>query len=399
MQLSGKKILLGITGSIAAYKAVALCRLLKAEGADVQVIMTPSAASFITPLTLSVVSGRPVLSEMIAGNQTWNNHIEWGLWADLVVVAPASAHTISAFANGSCENLLQAVYLSARCPVMIAPAMDHDMFLHPSTTENLHKLSARGNLQVGPVSGALASGLVGEGRLPEPEDLLAAVIRFFGRKQPLAGKKILVNAGPTREPIDPVRYITNHSTGKMGVAVAHAFKEAGAEVFFVTGPLQVALPGGVQLTQVVTAAEMMDACVRLFPAMDGAILTAAVADYRPADVAAGKIKKKDEQWTLPLEKTGDVLLQLGNMKQPGQILAGFALETDRERENALQKLRNKNLDFIVLNSLRDEGAGFGTDTNKVSILSADNFAKDLPLLSKQEVAAEIVQYFINLTHV
>lgn len=398
MQLSGKKILLGITGSIAAYKSVVLCRLLKAEGADVQVVMTPSASSFITPLTLSVVSGRPVLTKMIAGNQTWNNHIELGLWADLVLVAPASAHTISAFANGTCENLLQAVYLSARCPVMIAPAMDHDMFLHPSTTENLHKLSARGNLQVGPVSGALASGLVGEGRLPEPEELLAAVNRFFLRKQVLTGKKILVNAGPTREPIDPVRYITNHSTGKMGVAVANAFKEAGAEVFFVTGPLQVELPGGVNLTQVVTAAEMMEACVRLFPEMDGAVLTAAVADYRPADVAAEKIKKKDEQWTLPLEKTGDVLLQLGKMKRKGQILAGFALETDRERENALQKLRNKNLDFIVLNSLRDQGAGFGTDTNKVSILSADNFGKDLPLLSKQEVAAEIVQYFVNLTY-
>jgi len=398
MRLSGKKILLGVTGSIAAYKSVILCRLLKSEGADVQVVMTPSASSFITPLTLSVVSGKPVLSEMVADDSTWNNHVELGLWADLFLVAPASAHTIAAFASGSCENLLQAVYLSARCPVMLAPAMDHDMFLHPATTENLKTLSTRGHLQVGPVSGALASGLVGEGRLPEPEVLVEEVVKFFSKPQLLKGKKILVNAGPTREPIDPVRYITNHSTGKMGVAIAAALLEAGAEVFFVTGPLQVEIPKGLIVTKVITAAEMMEACARIFPEMDAAILTAAVADYRPAAVATDKIKKSDEQWSLALEKTGDVLQQLGQLKSKRQLLAGFALETVNEKEHAFQKLQRKNLDFIVLNSLRDEGAGFGTDTNKVTIISKDNSIKEFPLMTKSEVAAEIVQHFVHLYH-
>lgn len=398
MRLSGKKILLGVTGSIAAYKSVILCRLLKSEGADVQVVMTPSASSFITPLTLSVVSGKPVLSEMVADDSTWNNHVELGLWADLFLVAPTSAHTIAAFASGSCENLLQAVYLSARCPVMLAPAMDHDMFLHPATTENLKTLSTRGHLQVGPVSGALASGLVGEGRLPEPEVLVEEVVKFFSKPQLLKGKKILVNAGPTREPIDPVRYITNHSTGKMGVAIAAALLEAGAEVFFVTGPLLVEIPKGLIVTKVITAAEMMEACARIFPEMDAAILTAAVADYRPAAVATDKIKKSDEQWSLALEKTGDVLQQLGQLKSKRQLLAGFALETVNEKEHAFQKLQRKNLDFIVLNSLRDEGAGFGTDTNKVTIISKDNSIKEFPLMTKSEVAAEIVQLFVHLYH-
>lgn len=398
MRLSGKKILLGVTGSIAAYKSVTLCRLLKSEGADVQVVMTPSAVEFITPLTLSVVSGKPVLSQMISDDSTWNNHVELGLWADLLLVAPASAHTISSFTNGACENLLQAVYLSARCPVMLAPAMDHDMFLHPATTANLKTLSARGHLQIGPVSGSLASGLTGEGRLPEPAEILEEVVNFFSGSRLLEGKKVLVNAGPTREPIDPVRYITNHSTGKMGVAIATALTLAGAEVYFVTGPLQVPVPPGLHVTNVVTAAEMMEACTRIFPDMDAAILTAAVADYRPADLSPEKIKKGEEKWSLPLEKTGDILHHLGQLKKKNQLLAGFALETQNEREHAIQKLERKNLDFIVLNSLRDEGAGFGTDTNKVTIIGKNNSVKEFPLMTKSQVASEIVQYLVHLYH-
>lgn len=398
MRLSGKKILLGITGSIAAYKAVSLCRLLKSEGADVQVVMTPSAHEFITPLTLSVVSGKPVVSIMISEENTWNNHVALGLWADLFLVAPASANTISAFTNGTCDNLLQAVFLSARCPVMVAPAMDHDMFLHASTQKNLTMLRERGNLIIGPAKGPLASGLNGEGRMLEPEEIFDAAISFFYPEQPLKGKKILVNAGPTREPIDPVRYITNHSTGKMGIAVADALLKAGAEVHLVAGPVSVPVPTGIHLINVITADDMMRECTRLFPEMDAAILSAAVADYKPVTVAGNKIKKNSDQWSLELEKTGDVLLALGKAKKPGQVLVGFALETENEEEYARQKLEKKNLDFIVLNSLRDEGAGFGTDTNKVRLVFRDNTIISLPLLSKEKVAVEIVKSLVNLTH-
>ncbi len=398
MRLSGKKILLGITGSIAAYKAVSLCRLLKSEGADVQVVTTPSALYFITPLTLSVVSGRPVVSTLVTDENIWNNHVALGLWADLILIAPASANSISAFTYGTCDNLLQAVFLSARCPVMIAPAMDHDMFLHASTQENLNLLRSRGNLIIGPAKGPLASGLNGEGRMLEPEEILSETIAFFHPDRPLKGKKILVNAGPTCEPIDPVRYITNHSTGKMGVAVAEALLMSGAEVFLVAGPISVPVPAGIHLTHIVTSDDMMRECTRLFPEMDAAILSAAVADYKPVTVAGNKIKKSSDQWSLELEKTGDVLLALGKAKKAGQILVGFALETENEEEHARQKLVKKNLDFIVLNSLRDEGAGFGTDTNKVKLVFRDNTTVSLPLLSKQKVAAEIVKSLVNLTH-
>lgn len=398
MRLSGKKILLGVTGSIAAYKAVSLCRLLKSEGADVQVVMTNSAMSFITPLTLSVVSGNQVLSTMISEENTWNNHVALGLWADLFLVAPASANSISAFTNGACDNLLQAIYLSARCPVMLAPAMDHDMFLHASTTDNLEVLRSRGNKIVGPAKGPLASGLNGEGRMLEPEDITAEVIAHFHPDQPLKGKKVLVNAGPTREPIDPVRYITNHSTGKMGIAIVNALLNAGAEVFLVNGPIQLPVPAGAKAVSVITAEEMMTQCTRLFPEMDAAILTAAVADYRPSRVAQNKIKKGDGTWSLELEKTGDILHTLGGMKKKEQTLVGFALETDNEVANAMSKLERKNLDMIVLNSLRDKGAGFATETNKVTLVFRDNRTVDLPLMSKEKVALEIVKSLVNLTH-
>ena len=398
MRLSGKKILLGITGSIAAYKSASLCRLLKAEGAEIQVVMTNSATGFITPLTLSVLSGNPVYTEMISEEKTWNNHVALGLWADLFLVAPASANTISAFSNGTCDNLLQAVFLSARCPVLIAPAMDHDMFLHHATQENLALLKERGIRIAGPASGSLASGLVGEGRMLEPDELLEEVLSFFYPDQPLKGKKVLVNAGPTREAIDPVRYITNHSTGKMGVAVATALLQAGAEVHLVLGPVSVPVPPGIAVTSVVTAEDMMRECTRLFPSMDGAILSAAVADYKPAIAADQKIKKNDQQWSLPMEKTGDVLQALGKMKKPGQLLVGFALETNNEMANAQIKLEKKNLDFIVLNSLQDAGAGFGTDTNKITLLFRNNTSVEIPLMSKQKAAEEIVKSFIHLTH-
>ena len=398
MRLSGKKILLGITGSIAAYKSAAICRLLKSEGAEVQVVMTSAATGFITPLTLSVLSGNPVLTEMVTEENTWNNHVALGLWADLFLIAPASANTISAFTSGACDNLLQAVFLSARCPVMFAPAMDHDMYLHEATHANLDTLKSRGNLIIGPAKGPLASGLNGEGRMLEPEEILEHVLRFFHPDQPLRGKKILVNAGPTREPIDPVRYITNHSTGKMGIAVANALVKAGAEVFLVLGPVSVPVPPGMKVFNVVTSDDMMRECTRLFPEMDAAILSAAVADYKPATVADQKIKKQDQQWSLPMEKTGDVLQQLGTLKKPGQLLVGFALETNNELENARTKLSKKNLDMIVLNSLNDKGAGFGTDTNKVTLVFGNGTVNELPLMSKERTAEEIVKSLVNLTH-
>ncbi len=399
MRLSGKRIVLGVTGSIAAYKSASLCRLLVGEGADVQVIMTESATGFITPLTLSVLSKNPVQLHMISEDQTWNNHVELGIWADLLLVAPASANTMAAFASGSCDNLLQAVYLSARCPVMIAPAMDHDMFLHPSTTENLNLLKTRKHLMAGPASGALASGLTGEGRMLEPEEILEQVVEFFLANKPLRGKKVLVNAGPTQEPIDPVRYITNHSSGKMGVAIAEAFYHLGAEVTLVAGPLQIPVPHFLKHVPVVTAADMLEACSEYFPSADVTILSAAVADYKPVSKADQKIKKKEEVWQLQLEKTKDVLLHLGSMKKPGQLLVGFALETENEVENARVKLEKKNLDLIVLNSLNDPGAGFAVDTNKVSLIFKDNTIKDIPLLPKSEVAREIVQSLVHLMHV
>jgi phosphopantothenoylcysteine decarboxylase/phosphopantothenate--cysteine ligase len=398
MQIAGKNILLGVTGSISAYKSADLCRLLVKSGANVKVIMTKAATDFISPLTLSTLSKNPVGLSMINDDHSWNNHVELGLWADLLVVAPASANTIAHFAGGLCDSLLDAVYLSARCPVMIAPAMDHDMYLHESTQLNLALLMERNNLIVGPANGELASGLVGEGRLEEPQKILEAINDFFAIDLPLKGKKVLITAGPTREPIDPVRFISNHSTGKMGVAIASKLMEEGAEVHLVCGPLQVQIPAGIYAYKVDSAAQMLDHCLRLFPLMDAAILSAAVADYTPTTVATEKVKKKSNDWNLELTKTIDIASELGKLKTNKQFLVGFALETNNEIENALDKLKKKNLDFIVLNSLRDEGAGFGSDTNKITILDTNNNQTDFPLKLKSEVATDIVAKLTELLH-
>ncbi|MBK9399333.1 MAG: bifunctional phosphopantothenoylcysteine decarboxylase/phosphopantothenate--cysteine ligase CoaBC [Bacteroidetes bacterium] len=398
MQLAGKRIILGITGSIAAYKAALITRLLVLEGAEVQVIMSESAAAFISPLTLSVLSKKPVLSQMVSAEQTWNNHVELGLWADLFVVAPISANTLAAFANGTCQNLIHAVFLSARCPVMVAPAMDHDMFLHEATRANIALLKKRGVLFIDPAKGELASGIIGEGRMQEPEFILEKISSYFDSDKPLAGKKILVSAGPTREKIDPVRYISNFSTGKMGVAIARALLNAGATVYFVSGPLQIEIPSAVHLVSVTSAEEMLNACTGIFPEMDAAIMTAAVADYTPMKVNDQKVKKMEAAWNLELSKTEDILLHLGKIKKRNQLLIGFALETQNELENAQEKLTRKNLDMIVLNSMNDEGAGFGTDTNKVTLLFKDNTMKDVPLMSKDLVAKEIIDSLLNLMH-
>jgi phosphopantothenoylcysteine decarboxylase/phosphopantothenate--cysteine ligase len=398
MQIAGKNILLGVTGSISAYKSADFCRLLVKSGANVKVIMTKAATDFISPLTLSTLSKNPVGLSLINNDHTWNNHVELGLWADLLVVAPASANTIAHFAGGLCDSLLDAVYLSARCPVMIAPAMDHDMYLHASTQLNLALLMERNNLIVGPANGELASGLIGEGRLEEPQKILETINDFFSLDLPLKGKKILITAGPTREPIDPVRFISNHSTGKMGVAIATKLLNDGAEVHLVCGPIKVIIPNGIHAYKVDSAAEMLDACLNLFPTMDAGILSAAVADYTPRTVASEKVKKKSDEWNLELKKTVDIASELGKLKTKKQILVGFALETNNEIDNALDKLKRKNFDFIVLNSLRDEGAGFGTDTNKITILDTNNNQTDFPLKSKTEVAHDIVAKLTELLH-
>jgi len=398
MRLSGKKIILGVTGSIAAYKSAPLCRLLIGEGAEVQVVATHSALDFVSPLTLSVLSGKPVLSEMITEENTWNNHVSLGIWADLFLIAPLSAHTLSAFSNGTCENLLQAVYLSARCPVFVAPAMDHDMFLHPATNKNLEVIRERGHTIIGPVHGELASGIIGEGRMEEPEQILEKVIAHFTKDLPLKGKNVLVTVGPTREAIDPVRFITNHSTGKMGIAIAKVLMEMGATVHLVAGPLQEKVPAGLNHIPVITAEEMLNACLKYFPDSDAAIMTAAVADYRPSTVADQKVKKSGENMQLELSKTVDIAARLGEMKKKNQFLVGFALETNNELENASGKLKSKNLDFIVLNSLNDKGAGFGTDTNKVTFVFGNNKKEELPLMSKLKVAEKIVESLVHLMH-
>lgn len=398
MRLSGKRIILGITGSIAAYKSAPLCRLLKGEGAEVQVITTKSAEDFVSPLTLSVLSGKPVLSEMISNENTWNNHVDLGIWADLFLIAPLSAHTLSAFATGTCENLLQAVYLSARCPVFVAPAMDHDMYLHSATKQNLDVIRERGQTIIGPAHGELASGLIGEGRMEEPEQILDRVVAYFSANKPLAGKSIIVTAGPTREAIDPVRFITNHSSGKMGIAIANSLIELGAEVKLIAGPVQEKIPSRLIHIPVISADDMLQACVQNFPTANAAIMTAAVADYRPSTISDKKVKKSDDDLQLPLSKTVDIAATLGKMKTKNQFLIGFALETNDEIANAEKKLISKNLDFIVLNSLNDQGAGFGTDTNKVTLIFNGNKRIDLPLMSKSKVASNIVESLVNLMH-
>lgn len=391
-----KKVLLGISGSIAAYKSAFLTRLLVKEGVEVQVLMTQAATGFIAPLTLSTLSKRPVFTD-VHSESGWNNHVEMGLWADALLIAPASANTLAKLAHGLCDNVLSAVFLSARCPVFVAPAMDVDMWRHPATQANVATLQARG-VQVIPVGfGELASGLVGDGRMAEPEEIVRFMQAYFNPQRPLAGKKALVTAGPTFEHIDPVRFIGNHSSGKMGIAIAETLADQGAVVELVLGPtsLKTAHPG-VNTTTVTAAQDMYDACARFFPETDIAVLAAAVADYRPAQVSDVKIKKKEDNLVVDLVKTVDIAATLGSAKKPGQYMIGFALETNDEEANALSKMKRKNFDFVVLNSLRDSGAGFGHDTNKVTILHRDGRKKAFDLKSKSAVAADIVQEILDL---
>jgi len=394
--LKDKKILVGVTGSIAAYKSALLIRLLVKEGAQVKVIMTDAAKAFITPLTLATLSKNPVLSSFTA-NETgeWNNHVELGLWADALVIAPASANTLAKCANGITDNLLIATYLSARCPVFFAPAMDLDMYRHASTLNNLDKLVSYGNHIIHAEYGELASGLVGEGRLAEPEHIVHALQSHFSKNTALTGKKVLITAGPTQESIDPVRFISNHSSGKMGFAIADAFRMAGADVTLVSGPVSIAAPAGVKTEKVFSAQQMYEAVQRRFHESDIVILAAAVADYTPLHVADKKIKKKEAVFNIELTKTTDIAATLGTRKRPGQLVMGFALETDNELENAKGKLEKKNFDLIVLNSLQDKGAGFRYDTNKIKILDKDGNQFDFELKSKQEVAEDILNIIVK----
>jgi phosphopantothenoylcysteine decarboxylase / phosphopantothenate---cysteine ligase len=398
--LRGKKIILGVTGSIAAYKSALLVRLLVKSGAEVKVIMTASAHDFITPLTLSTLSRNPVLTDFVRDRSgQWNNHVDLGLWADAIVVAPTSANTIAKMANGLCDNLLLAVYLSARCPVFIAPAMDLDMLKHPSTTSNLARLASYSNILIDPGFGELASGLTGTGRMAEPELILEHLDNFFNGEKKLAGKTVLVTAGPTYEAIDPVRFIGNHSSGKMGFAIAEELANQGATVNLVSGPThQHTNHPGVNVKYVTSADQMYELCASLFPLSDIAVLAAAVADYKPAFVADQKIKKNGESLTLELTKNPDIAASLGKLKHNGQVIVGFALETEQEQANALKKLESKNFDLIVLNSLNDKGAGFGHDTNKVTIISRDQRIRNFDLKDKKEVARDIVSTIIEEIH-
>lgn len=397
--LQGKKIVLGISGSIAAYKSAVLTRLLVKAGAEVKVVMTDSAKTFITPLTLSTLSKNPALSEFIKDESgQWNNHVDLGLWADAMIIAPASANTIAKMASGRCDNLLMAVYLSARCPVFLAPAMDLDMLQHDATKENLKKIASFGNRILDPAFGELASGLVGTGRMAEPEEIVAELEEFFTNNNALKGKNVLVTAGPTYEAIDPVRFIGNHSTGKMGYAIAERLANLGAHVTLVSGPTAMHTSNPqVSVEKVMSAEEMYEACVAVFPQTDIAVLAAAVADYRPTVKADQKIKKKDENLTIELTKTRDIAASLGKIKQK-QVVVGFALETEHEQDNALKKLESKNFDLIVLNSLNDAGAGFGHDTNKITMIDRSGSVKKFDLKSKKEVARDIVSAILEKVH-
>lgn len=392
--LEGKHIVLGITGGIAAYKSAVLLRLLRKAGAEVQVVMTPAAKEFITPVTLSSLSGKPVISEFFTANTgEWHSHVELGLWADLMVVAPATACTIAKMATGVADNMLVTTYLSARERVVVAPAMDFDMWLHPSTRRNMEILRGDGVTIVEPSAGFLASGLTGKGRMEEPEKIVEAIEKLFASDLSLAGKKILVTAGPTHENIDPVRFIGNYSSGKMGFSIALEAEARGAEVTLVAGPTALSLPTGskVKRIDVVSAREMCAACEKLFPEMDAAIMSAAVADYAPVEVAKSKIKRSGcESMTIELVRNPDIAATLGAAKTPQQTIVGFALETDHEQDNAIAKLRSKNLDWIVLNSLRDPMAGFSKPTNKVTIYGADGSSHPFPAKSKEDVAKDIL---------
>lgn len=388
--LTGKKILLGITGSIAAYKSAFLARLLVKSGAEVQVLMTRAATHFISPLTLSTLSRRPVHTDIVS-EDSWNSHVEMGLWADAMVVAPLTASSLARLALGISDNIITATYLSARCPVFFAPAMDLDMWQHPSTQENVRRLQSFGNLLIPVGHGELASGLVGEGRMAEPEEIIAHLQNYWEKARSLAGKKILITAGPTYEPIDPVRFIGNRSSGKMGVALADEAARRGAKVTLVLGPSRLSpRESGVAVISVQTAEEMQRAALAEFADTDIGILAAAVADYRPREAAEHKIKKTGDTLRLELVKNPDIAASLGSKKLSGQLLVGFALETEDELANAQSKLEKKNFDLIVLNSLRDEGAGFNYDTNKITILGKNNKIRKFELKSKTAVAGDIL---------
>ena len=398
MRLSGKHIVLGVTGSIAAYKAAYLLRGLVKEGAEVQVVMTPSAKEFITPVTMSALSGRPVASDFFSANDgTWHSHVDMGQWADLMLIAPATAATLGKMANGICDNLLVTTYMSAKSGVMIAPAMDLDMFRHPANLANIEKLRSFGNIIIEPGEGVLASGLHGKGRMEEPENIVEAVVAFFGQKKKLLNKHFLVTAGPTYEKIDPVRFIGNYSSGKMGYAIAGKLADAGAKVTLVSGPvnLKISHPN-IKLVAISSAAEMEEQCSSVFPESDGTVMCAAVADFTPEKYSDSKVKRGEDDLIIRLKPTKDIAGNLGRQKSDRQILVGFALETNDEVANALSKLQRKNLDFIVLNSMNDPGAGFGVDTNKITIIDRNNNQEEFELKSKEDVAADIVGKIVSM---
>lgn len=397
--LKNKHIILGITGSIAAYKAAVLIRGLVKKGAEVQVVITPAGKEFITPLTLATLSSHPVISEFFSNRDgTWNSHVDLGLWADAMLIAPATASTIGKMAHGIADNMLVTTYLSCKAPVFVAPAMDLDMFAHPTTRENLQRLRSFGNRIIEPAEGELASHLVGKGRMEEPDKILEVLEDYFALRQTLQKKKIVITAGPTYEKIDPVRFIGNYSSGKMGFALAEACAREGAEVALIAGPVALATPHpSIQRMDVESADEMYRAAMDIFPSVDAAILCAAVADYRPESQAAEKIKRETEgEMLLHLVPNKDIAASLGRIKRQDQILVGFALETHDETAHAADKLKRKNLDFIVLNSLRDQGAGFRCDTNKISILDKEGIVTTYPLKSKRAVASDIVQKLATL---
>jgi phosphopantothenoylcysteine decarboxylase / phosphopantothenate---cysteine ligase len=396
--LSGKKIILGISGGIAAYKTATLVRLFIKAGAQVQVIMTPASKDFVTPLTLSTLSKNPVHSSFYNEedeNAQWNNHVELALWADFMVIAPATANTLSKMVNGNCDNLLIATYLSAKCPVYFAPAMDLDMYKHPSTIASFSTLNKFGNIIIPAETGELASGLSGEGRMAEPENIIAFLEADISKQLPLRGKKIMITAGPTYEAIDPVRFIGNHSSGKMGFDIANCAAKLGAEVILISGPTHLKSEfDSIKIIRVVSAQQMYESCHQYFDTVDVCVAAAAVADYKPKNVATQKIKKSEASLTIELEKTNDILASLGKIKKH-QFLIGFALETENEIENAKLKIQKKNLDLIVLNSLQDEGAGFGKSTNKITFIDQSNSIEAMPLKSKEAVAEDIINKIIQ----
>lgn len=401
MELTGKRVILGVTGSIAAYKVVYLLRLLIREGADVQVIMTSAAKEFVGPVTFSALSGKPVLSDFFSSEGgDWNSHVDMGVSADLMLIAPVTATTLGKMAHGIADNLLVTTYLSARCPVVVAPAMDMDMYQHPSTQRNLEIIKGYGNLVIEPGTGELASGLEGRGRMEDPEEIIRFIRELEPRssKKKLLNKRVLVTAGPTHENIDPVRFIGNHSSGKMGYAIAEAFAATGARVYLVSGPVSLSLHSpDVEVIQVTSADEMYEACKGLIDQVDMAVFNAAVADFTPVETSTRKVKRGKEEWTIRVKPTRDIAAEMGSLKKKGQFFVGFALETENEVEHARSKLEKKNLDLIVLNSLQEEGSGFGTDTNRVTMIDRSGDLKEFELKPKSQVAEDLVDRIIKMT--